>query len=89
MSNYKFVQVKGPFKAYQNIIKYIKENINSDFVYITSLGIQSQVGHMCNINGQIFEIGKTEILILNDIKVDILFFMQDESKLTLIDCTLD
>ena len=89
MGNYKFVQVKGPFKANQDIIQYIREHINSDFIYITDLGIQADMGHVCKINGQTFEIGQREILILNSVKVESLSFMQDETELTLIDCILD
>lgn len=89
MENYKFVQVRGPFRANQDIVEYIKNNINSDFLYVTFLGIQTSPGHFVKIDGQVFEIGSAGILLLNEIKINSIYFSQDEPETTLVDCILD
>lgn len=87
MSNDKFVQVHGPFVAYEELVDRIKENAPS-FLNIKKLGIQSYSTHECYINGQIFEIGKTEILEFNEVEVTSLYFKQDEPATTIVDCVL-
>lgn len=86
--NKKFIQIKGPFKTKENIISYIKDDY-PDFRYIKKIGIQTKVSNKCNINGEIFEIGKTGILEFNDVKIISLFFLQDESEFTLVDCIIE
>ncbi len=87
--NDKFVHVSGPFTAKDDIVTYIKSNYDSDMQYIKKCGIQSKTGNFVSINGQTFEIGKTEILELNDVKITSLYFLQDESAATLIDGILE
>lgn len=87
MTNDKFVQVHGPFSKNEEIIDIIKKNVPS-FLSIKKLGIQSISTHKCKINGQDFEIGKTEILEFNEVEIKSIYFEQDEPKSTLIDCIL-
>lgn len=89
MSNDKFVQLHGPFLANQELISIIKENLNyTSLVNIKHLGIQSISTHICCINGQNFEIGKTEILEFNEVSITSIYFKQDEPATTLVDVIL-
>jgi hypothetical protein len=87
MTNDKFVQLHGPFEANNELVDLIKANY-SDFTNIKKLGIQSISTHKCMIDGQSFEIGKTEILEFNEVSITSLYFLQDEPATTLIDCIL-
>ncbi|MCC8068710.1 MAG: hypothetical protein LIO71_02965 [Ruminococcus sp.] len=87
--NDKFVHVSGPFTANSDVVSYIKSNYDSDMKYIKKCGIQSEVGNFVNINGQKFEIGKTGILELNDVKITSLYFSQDEPASSLVDGILE
>lgn len=87
MKNDKFIQLHGPFKKNVELTNIIKKDF-PDFVSIKNLGIQAKSTHICNINGQNFEIGKTEILEFNEVAVKSLYFKQDEPSTTLVDCLL-
>lgn len=87
MTNDKFVQVHGPFKQGEELVDIIKKDFPS-FLNIKKLGIQSISTHICCIDGQNFEIGKTEILEFNEVNVTSIYFKQDEPATTLIDCIL-
>ncbi len=87
MTNDKFVQIHGPFKRNEELVDIIKRNF-SNFLNIKKLGIQSISTHICCINGQNFEIGKTEILEFNEVNITSIYFKQDEPVTTLIDCVL-
>lgn len=83
--NDKFIQIQGPFKKNIEVINLIKQT-SVNFLYINKLGIQSKVGNMLKINNKIFEIGKTGIIEFNDVEINSIIFLQDESALTIIDC---
>lgn len=85
--NDKFVQLHGPFKKDEELVDIIKKDY-PNFLNIKKLGIQSVSTHFCSINGQNFEIGKTEILEFNNVGITSLYFNQDEPATTLIDCVL-
>lgn len=87
MINDKFIQVHGPFKKNKELVDIIKKNYPS-FLNIKKLGIQSISTHICCINGQNFEIGKTEILEFNEVSITSIYFKQDEPATTLVDCIL-
>lgn len=87
MINDKFVQIQGPFKQNEELINIIKKDFPS-FLNIKKLGIQSISTHICCINGQNFEIGKTEILEFNEVSITSIYFKQDEPATTLVDCIL-
>ena len=87
MRNDKFIQLHGPFKKNTELTTTIKKNF-PDFVSIKNLGVQTAPTHICNINGQSFEIGKTEILEFNEVAVKSLYFEQDEPSTTLVNCLL-
>lgn len=87
MLNDKFVQLHGPFDKEEELTDKIKENY-PDFRGIRKLGIQSVKTNICCINGQDFEIGKTEILEFDEVNVTSLFFKQGEPATTLVDCIL-
>ena len=89
MDNYKFIQVHGPFKANEDIVEYIKNKVSPGSRYIANVGIQANEGRQCRINGQIFEIGQRGILIFNDVRINSMSFLQDESELTLVDCIVN
>ncbi len=87
MTNDKFVQIHGPFKQGEELVDIIKKDFPS-FLNIKKLGIQSISTHICCIDGQNFEIGKTEILEFNEVNVTSIYFKQDEPATTLVDCIL-
>lgn len=87
MTNNKFVQIHGPFKQGEELVDIIKKDFPS-FLNIKKLGIQSISTHICCIDGQNFEIGKTEILEFNEVNVTSIYFKQDEPATTLVDCIL-
>lgn len=87
MINDKFVQLHGPFEKNEELIDRIKENYPG-FQYIKKIGIQSKMNNVCSLNGQDFEIGKTEILEFNEVNITSIYFKQDEPETTLIDCIL-
>ena len=87
MINDKFVQIHGPFQQNEELVDIIKKDFPS-FLNIKKLGIQSISTHICCINGQNFEIGKTEILEFNEVSITSIYFKQDEPATTLIDCIL-
>ena len=85
--NDKFFQLKGPFKANQDLVQLIETE--SAMSYIKKLGIQSIPSHKCNINNKVFEIGKTDLLEFDDVMITSLFFLQEEPESTLVDCVLE
>lgn len=87
--NDKFVQITGPFTAFDDIVNYIKKNDDSEILYIKKCGIQSQVSNRIKINDCTFEIGKTGILEFSDVEIKTMYFLQDELKSTKIDCVLE
>jgi hypothetical protein len=87
MTNDKFVQLHGPFKKDVDLVSLIKVDY-PDFQSIKKIGIQSSPTNRCSINGQNFEIGKTEILEFNEVKITSIYFKQDEPESTLVDCIL-
>ena len=87
MINDKFVQLSGPFVKDIDVLEIIRENY-PDFHYIKKIGIQCKSTHLCKINGQTFEIGKTEILEISDVRITSVSFFQDEPQDTLIDCII-
>lgn len=88
MINDKFVQIHGPFESREELTDRIKENY-PDFQGIRKIGIQSIKTHICTINGQDFEIGKTEILEFNEVKITSIYFKQYEPASTIVDCLLE
>jgi hypothetical protein len=84
----RFIQVSGPFIANEEIFTKVKE-LNSDASSIKKIGIQAPVKDQCKINGEIFEIGKTGSLQLDDVKVTSIYFLQDEADDALIDCIVE
>lgn len=84
MSNSRFIQLSGPFKDREELVNRIK-NFNG----IKHIGIQAKEDHGVYLNGQFFKIGKTQILQLDEIKIESIYFAQDEDTSTLIDCILN
>ena len=87
--NDKFIQIRGPFSAGQDLISYIKTEYKTNFNYITRIGIQTKVKNEITINNEDFEIGKTGILEFDNVQITSLSFKQDELSSTLIDCVLE
>ena len=87
MINDKFIQLSGPFKRSEDVIYKIKK-LYPDFRYIKKLGIQTLPSHGCNLNGIVFEIGRTGILEFDNVRITQFHFIQDESAMTLIDCIM-
>ena len=87
MINDKFIQIHGPFQQNEELVDIIKKDFPS-FLNIKKLGIQSISNHICCINGQNFEIGKTEILEFSEVNITSIYFKQDEPATTLVDCIL-
>lgn len=100
MINDKFIQLHGPFIWGEELVNQIKESYPG-FQYIKKVGIQAPTAHCCQVNGQMFEIGKTEILELSEVKITSLIFIknpdltiedygniENEPEDALVDCLL-
>lgn len=87
MVNDKFIQLHGSFKKGEELTRLIKKNF-PNFKSIKKIGIQSIENNICCINGIDFIIGKTGILEFDNVYITSLFFKQDESEKSLIDCIL-
>lgn len=87
MTNDKFVQLHGPFYKNEELTDIIKKDFPI-FLNIKKIGIQSPRSHICCINEENFEIGKTGILEFENVNIYSLYFKQDEPATTLIDCIL-
>ncbi|AXF52491.1 MAG: hypothetical protein [Caudoviricetes sp.] len=85
--NNKFFQLQGPFNRNEEIVDRIRSS-NSNFRYIKRIGIQSEEGNKCKINGISFEIGRNKILEFDEVEVQSLMFSQNETEGTLVDCVL-
>lgn len=83
-----YIQIQGPFSKNDDLISVIKTKFKNSFEYIERIGIQTNPTNKININGQIFEIGKTGILEFSEVKIISLYFIQDEPESTLIDCII-
>lgn len=86
--NDKFVQLQGPFTHNQELVDLIKAQF-PNFQFIKRIGIQSTYSSGCFLNGQKFEIGKTEILELNEVHITSIYFETDEPASTIVDCVLE
>lgn len=82
-----FGQIRGPFTKDQEIIELIRTMTNyRNLSYLKKLGIQTDVRNEIEINGHIFEIGKTGILESDyDNKITSLKFKQDVDEYTIVD----
>lgn len=85
----KFLQITGEFKQNQDVISIIRKKYNQDFLFVKRLGIQAQTGHLCQINNEVVEIGKTGMIEYNNVQVKNLLFFQDEPEQTIIDFILE
>lgn len=86
--NGKYAQIQGPFTKNEDLVPIMKIEFNNSFRHIQRIGIQSKPSNKVNINGQIFEIGKTGILEFNEVEIVSLYFIQDELESTIIDCII-
>lgn len=82
-------QLKGPFKANQELIEKIKEDSAIDSLYVKHLGVQTDIGYYIYINNQEFEIGKTGIYEIGNTEILSLFFKQDTDENSIIDYTIE
>lgn len=82
-----FIQLSGPFLKKESLIPKIKK-LAPNFKYIIRIGIQSQEGHRCEINNEVFEIGVNNLLEFDEVKINSLSFLQNESNSTLVDCVI-
>lgn len=87
--NDKFVQIKGPFKENEDIIKKIKKKYDVNFNYIRKIGIQAKRGDYCRINNRLFELGEDGRFEFCQVQVSSLSFLQYEPESTYIDCVLE
>lgn len=91
--NNKFFQIAGPFNANEELIDKIKVEAGYDLTFIKKVGIQipsfPSSAHLISINGQIFEIGKTNILEFNEVEITSLFFLQNEIEFAIIDLIIE
>ena len=78
-------QLKGPFIANEELVTKIGMDADFTNFYIRQLGIQTDVGNLVSIDGDIREIGKTGIYEIGNTKIDSLFFIQDTDENSIID----
>lgn len=82
-------QIKGPFKANQELFSLMKENSIDKMGSVKHLGVQSDISSFIIINGEEIEIGKTGIYEVRDTEITSIKFKQDVDDNTLIDYVID
>lgn len=81
-------QLKGPFAANEDLIAKIKSQIISETYEsdkIIKIGIFSKFGHIININGVPFYLGKEGMFEFRDTPIRSLSFEQEEDLNSFID----
>ena len=81
-------QLKGPFKANQELFELIKADAAIDIKYVKHLGIQTDVSAIVIINNKEYEIGKTGIYEIGNTDITSIMFKADTDDNTLIDYTI-
>lgn len=82
-------QLKGPFKANQELFELIKADAAIDIQYVEHLGIQTDVSAIVIINNKEYEIGKTGIYEIGNTDITSIMFKADTDDNTLIDYTIE
>lgn len=82
-------QLKGPFKANQELFELIKADAAIDIQYVKHLGIQTDVSAIVIINNKEYEIGKTGIYEIGNTDITSIMFKADTDDNTLIDYTIE
>ena len=82
-------QLKGPFKANQELFELIKADAAIDIKYVKHLGIQTYVSAIVIINNKEYEIGKTGIYEIGNTDITSIMFKADTDDNTLIDYTIE
>ena len=82
-------QLKGPFKANQELFELIKADAAIDIKYVKHLGIQTDVSAIVIINNKEYEIGKTGIYEIGNTDITSIMFKADTDDNTLIDYTIE
>ena len=82
-------QLKGPFKANQELFELIKADAAIDIKYVKHLGIQTDVSAIVIINNKEYEIGKTGIYEIGNTEITSIIFKVDTDDNTLIDYTVE
>ena len=82
-------QLKGPFKANQELFELIKSDAAIDIKYVKHLGIQTDVSAIVIINNKEYEIGKTGIYEIGNTDITSIMFKADTDDNTLIDYTIE
>lgn len=82
-------QLKGPFKANQDLYSLIEQQSIKPISAVSHIGVQTDIKNYININGNDIEIGKTGIYEIGNTKITSLYFLQDVDNNTLIDYTIE
>ena len=82
-------QLKGPFKANQELFELMKSDAAIDIKYVKQLGIQTDVSAIVIINNKEYEIGKTGIYEIGNTDITSIMFKADTDDNTLIDYTIE
>ena len=82
-------QLKGPFKANQELFELIKADAAIDIKYVKHLGIQTDVSAIVIINNKEYEIGKTGIYEIGNTDITSIMFKAATDDNTLIDYTIE
>lgn len=84
-------QIKGPFKANEELFSKIKDNCIETMSSIRHIGIQTITGDlvMVCINGNDIEIGNTGMYEVRDTEITSIKFKNDVDENTLIDYVIN
>jgi hypothetical protein len=78
-------QLKGPFKADEELFDKIVKNSVEEIAAVGHLGVQAEVSTFIIINGEEIEIGKTGMYEVRDTEITSVKFKTDVDENTLVD----
>ena len=81
-------QLVGPFTANEELFDKIVATAIQPVLYVSHLGIQTDIRNYIYINGKKYEIGKTGIYEIGNAEITSLYFAQDTDENSIIDYTI-
>ena len=81
-------QLVGPFTANEELYDRIVAAAAQPILYVSHIGIQTDIKNYIFINGKEYEIGKTGIYEIGNIEITSIYFAQDTDENSIIDYTI-
>ena len=81
-------QLVGPFTANEELYNRIVAASAQPILYVSHIGIQTDIRNYIYINGKEYEIGKTGIYEIGNTEITSIYFAQDTDENSIIDYTI-